>query len=113
MGSNIGFMLSLVFVVQVLLLSGDLVSIQAIYGHLDALSLSVNQMISRQGGITPRIEQYVETQEVEIYCIPEMCSTQFGETYEYKLVKTFTPLIMSKDEMKITIKRSVIIGYFN
>lgn len=113
MGYKFAFMLSLIFVVQIMLLGGDIVNVQAIYGQLDALSMSVNQLIARQGKITTSVEELVASYDAEINCVPGYCMTLFGSTYKYEITKAYTPLIMAKESMTIKVSRAVVIGYYN
>ena len=60
MGSKIGFILSLLFVVQLFVLAGDIMAIQMIYTNLDAVSVSAGYIISQKGTITEEVINLVQ-----------------------------------------------------
>ena len=113
MGSKMGFILSLIFIAQLFVMIGDLMSIQFIYTNLDALSLTVGQYISTKGEISEEIIRLVENEaNAHIEPVGEEAPL-FGSLYEYKIYTTYKPYIIQKDEMEISIIRSVVIGYYS
>ena len=54
MAYKIGFILSLIFVVQLFVLMGDIMAIQMIYTNLDAVSVTAGYLISQNGKITTK-----------------------------------------------------------
>jgi hypothetical protein len=104
-------LLSLIFVFQLLLMSGDIATTQVIHGHLQALSTQVSQSISLSGRITPELEQWVQAKDVNLVCI-SLCNPLFGDTLTFTLSQTYTPLIMSNQPMQISVTRYAVIGLY-
>lgn len=113
MAYKLGFLLSLIFIVQLFLLAGDLLAIQAIYTNLDAVSVTAGQIISIKGGITPEVVTLVEREtQATITAIGEN-TPMFGSPFEYKISRYYVPSILTSKQMEIAVKRSVVIGYYN
>ena len=62
MGSKLGFILSLLFLVQLFAMVGDLMSIQFIYTNLDAVSVTAGYLISTKGQITNEVIELVKNE---------------------------------------------------
>ena len=113
MGYKIGFLLSLIFIVQLFVIAGDITSIQIIYTNLDAVSVTAGQAISKYGGITENVIRLVEN---EANAHIEAITTEtpsFGSIYEYRIYTSYNAYVISKEPMEISISRSVVIGYIN
>ncbi len=111
MGYKLGFLLSLVFIVQLFIIAGDITSIQIIYTNLDAVSVTAGYSISKYGEITQSVVLLVENQanahiEALTYEAPS-----YGSIFEYRIYTTYQPMIISSEPMEISISRSVVIGY--
>ncbi len=112
MGSKIGFILSLLFVVQLFAIGGDMMSIQFIYTNLDALSITVGNIISKSGGINDEVINLVKEENASIEPIGDV-SPLIGSVYKYKIFKDYDALIIDNKTMEIAVCRSVIIGYYS
>lgn len=113
MSYKLAFLLSFLFMIQVLLFSGDLAALEAIHNELDAVGLTVGYQISMIGSITPAIKEFVfQEAHAEIRCVSG-CSSQMGEALSFELSRRYEPIIISKNEMTITVRRTAIIGYFS
>lgn len=112
MGSKIGFILSLVFVFQTFLFGGDILSIQIIRSDLDSLSQLIAQKISKSGKLDDDIKAIASSNKAEVKCINN-CFPQFGDRLTFTLTRSYYPLIISSEEMMVSITRSVLIGYYN
>ena len=111
MGYKMGFLLSLIFVVQLFIIGGDMISIQFIYTNLDAVSVTAGQAISKYGAITDNVVRLVENQtNAQIEAIT-LETPSFGSLYEYRIYTSYTPYIISTEPMEISVTRSVVIGY--
>jgi len=113
MAYKLGFLLSLIFIVQLFLIAGDLLAVQAIYTNLDAVSVTAGQIISIKGGITTEVVALVERETQGTITAIGDNVPMFGSPFEYKISKTYNPSILSTKEMEIAVKRSVVIGYYN
>ena len=111
MGYKMGFILSLIFIVQLFVIAGDVMSIQVIYTNLDAVSVTAGQAISKYGEITDSVVLLVENQaHAHIEALTSQ-TPSFGSIYEYRIYTSYTPYVISSEPMEICISRSVIIGY--
>jgi hypothetical protein len=110
MASKLGFLLSLLFLVEVLAYSGDVYAVQLIHSSLDAVALQAGYQISRSNGLTPEIAAFVkESCGAEIKSLTDVA--YFGAEYTFEVYKTYTPMILSNQAMVITVRREAIIGY--
>ncbi len=108
-----GFILSLLFLVQLFALLGDLLSIQIVYNNLDALSVNAGYLISRYGTINTIVTNFVSEEEnATIVALGEK-TARVGELFKYKISKNYSPLIIKNEDIEISISRSIIVGYFN
>ena len=113
MGYKLGFILSLVFVVQMFVIVGDLMAVQFIYTNLDALSVTVGQVISQKGEITDDVVRLLENEaNAKIEPVGDV-TPMFGSLYEYKIYTSYDPYIIKNEPMEISIIRSVVIGYYS
>ena len=112
MAYKIGFLLSLIFVVYLFILAGDLMAIQVIYTNLDAVSVTAGEIISRKGGITQDVIDLVsEEADAAIYAVGDN-PPLFGAAFRYCIVKDYDPFLLSSDNLEIAVTRSVVIGYY-
>ena len=112
MGYKIGFLLSLLFIAQLFVFSGDLITIQVIYTNLDAVSVTAGNLISSRGGLDDEIINLVYEQSGgNIEAIGDE-TPMFGSVYRYKISREFTPWVLSKDPIEVAVSRSVVIGYY-
>lgn len=111
MAYKLGMILSLVFVFQIFVLGGDIISIQFLYADIDSVSMTAGYMIAKEGSIT-NATQFVNSQNMLLEC-DSTEHPSFGETWIYYVSKEYDPLIIKKEPMIIKVKRSAIIGYYN
>jgi hypothetical protein len=104
-------LLSLIFVFQLLLMSGDIATTQVIHGHMMAVATKVSQDISLKGSIQVELTQWVESKNMTITCL-SVCNPLFGDTLTFQLTQTFTPLIMSNQPIEVSVIRYAIIGLY-
>ncbi len=112
MGYKLGFVLSLLFLVQLFALLGDIMSIQIIYTNIDAASITAGQLISRWGGINERVTEAVKNDAGAEIVQLEGSSVLVGQTFYYKVYKEYKPYVLQSESLEIAVCRSVIIGYY-
>lgn len=113
MGYKLSFILSLLLVVELFILAGDIFSSQIIYTNLDAASITAGNMISSKGGITDDVISFVKNNTGgEIAAVGDD-SPLFGSIYTFKISKSYQSLNFFSGESEISVVRSVIIGYYN
>ena len=113
MGYKVGFLLSLVFIIEIFIMTSDLMSIQFIYTNLDAVSVTAGHYISQRGGITEEVVRLVENQAgANIEPVGDV-TPMFGSLFEYRIYKSYKPHFIKEDVMEIAVYRSVVIGYYS
>jgi len=113
MGSKLGFILSLLFLVQLFAMVGDLMSIQFIYTNLDAVSLTAGYLISTKGQITDDVIELVKNEaNATIEQIGDSPAL-LGSTFEYRISKPYDAMIIDQKAIEIAVVRSIVIGYYN
>ena len=112
MSSKLGVFLSSLFVIVAFLFSFDIINVQFLYADLDAKSVNITYLISR----APKLDRFFWQDISERYDVIISCNkngaTTFGEEIDYEVSKSFRPLIMSKENIDVSIKRTAIVGYF-
>ncbi len=103
----------MVFVCMFFLFSGDMISLQFIYSDLDAKSVTISYLISDYGFLDDNFISYIENKYNVDFVSADNYSPLFGEEVTYIIAKEYKPLVMSKEIMTISIKRTTVIGYFN
>jgi hypothetical protein len=111
MASKWGMILSLIFVFQLLLMTGDLALIQARQAHLQAFATTLAQRIALEGNLLPSHVQWAEGEGLTLSCVAT-CQPQFGDTLSFSLATTFTPMIISDEPMTLRIVRHTVIGIY-
>ena len=112
MSYKIGLLLSMIFVAMFFLFGADMISLQSAYSLLDAKANNISYIISRNGAIDENFVNYIETTfNVDFICDINL-APEFGEKIYYEITATYSPLIIGKEEMTISIKRMTIIGFY-
>ena len=113
MGYKVGFILSLLLVIELFILAGDIFSAQIIYTNLDAVSITAGNVISTKGGITDELRNYVRSETGgEITSVGDD-SSLFGSIYTFKISREYDPMNSFTPKTEIAVVRSVVIGYYN
>ena len=113
MGYKVGFILSLLLVVELFVLAGDVFTAQIIYTNLDAVSITAGNIISTKGEITEELKTYVRNETGgEISAIGDE-TPLFGSVYTFRISREYKPMNGFTKQSEIAVVRSVIIGYYN
>ena len=112
MAYKLGLILSMLFLAQLFVFTGDLISIQIIYTNLDAVSVVAGNLISSRGTIDDEIINLVYEQSGGTIEALGDETPLYGAIYEYKISREYTPWVMSNSPMEIAVTRSVVIGYY-
>lgn len=113
MAYKVGFLLSLLLVVELFILAADVFSAQIIYTNLDAVSITAGNIISSKGEITDELRSYVRSQTGgEIKAVGNE-TPMFGSIYTFQISKEFDPINQFTKTSEIVVVRSVVIGYYN
>ena len=113
MSYKLGLLLSLTFLMSVLLLFGDLVNVSIIKNSLHSLSLVVSYRLQKEYRITADLEKIIDSYGVTYTLETDGRSAfRIGETVTYTLMKEYTPFVMRRGTMHVTVRRSAVIGYY-
>ena len=112
MSYKIGLLLSMIFVALFFLFGADLISLQSAYSMLDAKANNISYIISRNGAIDSDFISYIEnTYNVDFICDINL-APEFGEKITYEITTTYSPLVIAKEDIIISVKRMTIIGFY-
>lgn len=112
MSYKVGLLLSMVFITLFFLFGADLITLESAYSSLDTKANNISYLISRRGVIDDDFINYVEnTFHVDFNCEKNL-APEFGEQIFYEISMTYHPMVISKDEMTITIQRMTIVGFY-
>lgn len=110
MASNIGFLLSILFLAQGMLFAGDLCSLQIAYSGLTSAATTASYYVSSKGYIDDQIRDLLYEQS-KVYIVSDNDTVMVGEVYTFTVYKYHQPILLSDQEMTLSLKRSVIVGY--
>ncbi len=113
MAYKLGFLLSLFLVVQMMAFAGDLCGLQAVQSLLDACAITAGQKIALEGGITPAIVSFVESEAHASIAKRSEGNPAVGEIFVYEIYRPYDPLIIQDSEMTVRVVRSTVIGYID
>ncbi len=111
MAYKLGLMLSMAFLMSVMLLGGDIIAVSSIHSSLDALALVVARRIGQEGYVSESTEALLEEHQVNLYC-QESHFPALGESLTFTLTQLYSSLVISKETMVISVKRTAIVGYY-
>lgn len=113
MGSNLGTILSMVFVALFFVLGVDIMSLQFAYTKLDQVATTFSYVIAKEGKINENtINNYCDQYNVTFTCLSN-CTPKIGDIVDYRLSTYYTPLIIGNEDMLLVIERSTVIGFYN
>ena len=110
MSYKLGLMLSLVFLMCVFMMAGDMFCVAAIHSDLDSISLTVSYLISRDGWVSESTREFAEDSGATLH-LPS-AAPRIGDTYTFEVSKEYSPIIISRDPIVVTVKRSTVVGYY-
>lgn len=111
MSNLLGHVFSIIFFIPTILFGFDLVLIQSISSELEVYATTIMIRASHLG-LTEAMIVEVENEGYLIECVNGCQSPQVGQTQNFVMMKTYTPLFISKDNFNVVTKRSYIIGYY-
>lgn len=111
MAYKLGLMLSMVFLISVVLLGGDIIAVSSIHSSLDALSLVISRNIGKDGYVSSQSKTLVDDHGARLI-YEENRVPAVGESLTFLLQKEYATMVLSKDPLMITVKRTAIVGYY-
>lgn len=113
MANKLGTILSLFFFSFALFIGMDVLKLQFLHSALEAFSISLGDQIAIEGRITQKMKNMaMEKYGAELVDITDGAPS-VGEFLEYSLSVDYTPIIISREVMTITVTRMVLIGYID
>lgn len=113
MSYKLGLLLSMVFLMSVLLLAGDLLNVAVIKNSLDALATVVSYRIAKEGQVSSDTRSLIESYGALFRLEDgERVAFRIGDTVTYYLQKEYQPFVLQKEMMNVTVRRSALIGYY-
>ncbi|MEG0978149.1 MAG: hypothetical protein RSA91_05295 [Bacilli bacterium] len=116
MGSKLGLILSLGFLLVTYLFGLDIILLHITYSNVEAVASSASTYFSRNGGIT--CLEYVKTYVAKelggkgtVVLVDQ--SSKVGELFTFKVDYLYSPIVMNKTTIKISVKRSSYIGQYD
>ena len=112
MSSKIGTILSMLFVVLFFLFGTDLMCLQYAYSELDSKGITIAYQISKNSRIDSDFLTFLSNKyEVEVIADSSQ-PAEFGDVVKFVINDTFDPLVISNQEMVLSLSREAIIGYY-
>ena len=112
MSSKIGTILSMLFVVLFFLFGTDLLCLQYAYSELDSKGISIAYYISKNSRIDVDFLQYLSKKYSVEVSAKSGQSTSYGDVVSFTVKDKYDPLVISNEEMTISISREAVIGYY-
>lgn len=113
MASKLGVILSLSFFAMAMFIGADILRLQFLHSALEAFSISLGEKIAIEGRITDSMVQLAESKYGATLTQVSEGSPMVGEFYEFMIAVDYTPIIISKEVMTISVTRMVLIGYMD
>ncbi len=110
MASSLGFLLSLFFLVQTMAFAGDLCSLQMAYSALNGAATTAARYISIKGRVDEDIEEIIYKQASAYLTVTDE-TYRVGDSVVVEVWRPYKALYISKEPMKLTVTRSIIVGY--
>ena len=112
MSSNIGIILSTLFIVAFVLLGGDMICISNAYSQIDSVSITIGYLISKSGGVDREYITALENRYSVSFESISPTAPDPGDVVDFTIYRYYHPLFVASNNMKIVAKRSTVIGYF-
>ena len=102
----------MVFVALFFLFGADLITLESAFSTLDAKANNISYIISRTGIIDDDFIDYIETTFSVDFDCPKNLNPTFGEKIIYTITTQYNPLVISNEEMTLSITRMTIVGFY-
>ncbi len=111
MSNVFGLLLSFTLIFPTILFGVDLFIINSIKVSLESKATTIGYQISKQGGLREALINEIEKQNIIISCLNECTYISVGEELTYELIKYYTPILISQEQLTISVTRTIIVGY--
>ena len=112
MSSNVSMILSMIMVAAFMILGGDMVCMSSTYSVLDNTSNTIGYLISKNRRTDSEYLSYLEETYNVNFSFVSNESPTYGEVVEFRLYKNYHPYILSSHDIRLTIRKFTVIGYY-
>ena len=112
MSYNISLILSMIFVAAFMILGGDMMCLSIAYSGLDNTSNVISYLISKDRRTDDEYLDFLEDKYHVTFSYISSKSPSYGDVVDFTINRNYNPLIMSKHEIQLTVKRTTVIGYY-
>jgi len=114
MSNKVSFVLSLIFILNILFFATDIISYQIFVSKVDMVSINARSMIQRDAGFT-LAEQYVQNElpNGTLVCLEHCSSPSSGQLVKFSISATFTPILtqfLNNQSTTVTVQRAILIS---
>ncbi|MDY0214872.1 MAG: hypothetical protein RBS24_05080 [Bacilli bacterium] len=111
MSSILGVLYAFMLMLPTILFGADIFKLGQIMNYLEAEATVVMYQISKDGGVRPALIEELENEGITIECSGSCTYVSAGERITFKLIKYYTPIIIKKEDIEISVTRKAIVGY--
>lgn len=111
MGNLTGLLFSVLVITPMLLLGVDLYAVSALKTHLETRATTLSYQISKEGGVRNTLVNKLEEEKITINCFGTCELVSSGQILKYEISTFYTPLVLSNEQLTISVIRTVMVGY--
>ena len=112
MSSNLGFVLSMIIVAFTLFLGGDMVCLSTAYSALDNVSNTIGYRIAKDARCDSTYLRTLENQYNITFSYISSYGPSIGQVVDFTIYRMYNPLVMSKNDIKMSVSKSTVVGYY-
>ena len=113
MSYKIGLLLSMVFLMSVLLLIGDLTNLALLKNGLDSVALTISYRIAMDGYLSNDCVALAKKYSATVaYEEGEPPNPRIGDTVRFYVSRQYASLILSKEPLTVAVHRTAVVGYY-
>ena len=89
-----------------------MISIQFAYSSLDAKSINISHLISKEDYLSDEFITNIENKFLVTFNILNEEEPYFGDVVDFVISTEYKSLVISKDPITLSIQRSTVMGYY-
>lgn len=111
MSNLMGMMLSFSLLFPTILFGADLYLISGFKTRLETRATTLCYEISKSGGMRQEMVSGLLAEGITFTCLDQCSTISVGTSVAFELSILYTPIIMKKENMHISVTRTTIVGY--
>ncbi len=111
MGNLTGLLFSILIITPMLLLGVDLYGVSSLKTYLETRATTLSYQISKEGGVRSTLVAMLEEENITIDCFGTCELVSSGQIIKYEISTFYTPLVLSEEQLTISVVRTVMVGY--